>query len=242
MQKAVPTSLGSAVKALFITPNSGRQEIRMNPRQMLGGNTTDPQRRHMNRRNERGVSLIEMMVVVVIIVIASSIFFMSLQPALRQTKVNNAYNTTLAALRQAREAAINERRVYIVTFTAPSTITLTQAATGVVTGTYTLPLDVTFRNEPGIPNTAATTPDRFGTGSLAIDFDQNVTLGAKNQLYFQPDGSSQDINNNTNSGVVYIARTGDLYSSRAITVWGATGRIRGWRLYSNSGVKVWRQQ
>jgi len=50
-----------------------------------------------------------------------------------------------------------------------------------------------------------------------------------------PDGSAHDVNGNLNSGIVYVARNGDLYSSRAITLYGATGRIRGWRLLSSGG-------
>jgi prepilin-type N-terminal cleavage/methylation domain-containing protein len=190
----------------------------------------------------RGFTLIEAMVVVAIVMVASAMFFMSIQPGLKQTRVNNAYNAVLTTMRRARETSIAERRIYIVTFTAPATMTITQAATGIVTNTFTLPSDVSFRAEPGIPNTAAKTPDHFGTASLAIDFDQGVALGAKNAVYFQPDGSAQDANSNVNNGVVYIARTGDIYSSRAITLWGSTGRLRGWRLYDVAGVKTWRQQ
>ena len=196
----------------------------------------------MARRSTRGFTLIEAMVVVGIIMIASAMFFISIQPGLKQARVNNAYNSVLMTMRRARETSISERRVYFVTFTAPRTMTITQAATGIVTNTFTLPSDVSFRAEPGIPNTAAKTPDHFGTASAAIDFDQGVTLGAKNVLYFQPDGSAQDVNSNVNNGVLYIARTGDILSSRAITVWGSTGRLRGWRLYDVAGVKTWRQQ
>lgn len=190
----------------------------------------------------RGFSLIEMMIVVSIILITSSIFFMSIQPALKQARLTNAYNSVLMTMRRARENSISERRVYIVSFIAPRTMTITQAATGLVTNTFVLPSDISFDAEPGIPNVATKTPDHFGTGSAAIDFDQNVALGSKTQVYFQPDGSAQDINNNINNGVVYIARTGDVLSSRAITVWGSTGRLRGWRLYNVAGVKTWSQQ
>ena len=41
---------------------------------------------------------------------------MSLQPALKDTRVTNAYNATLMTMRRAREQAIAERRVYLVTF------------------------------------------------------------------------------------------------------------------------------
>ena len=57
-----------------------------------------------------------------------------------------------------------------------------------------------------------------------------------------PDGSSQDIFGNYNSGILYMTRTNDAYRSRALTVWGTTGRIRGWRIYDQSGVNVWTQQ
>ena len=42
-----------------------------------------------------GFSLIETMIVLAMMMIASGIFFMSLQPALKDTRVTNAYNTTL---------------------------------------------------------------------------------------------------------------------------------------------------
>ena len=208
----------------------------------VNSSTASPEKDHMTRRTMRGFTLIESMIVVSIIMIASSMFFMSIQPALRQARLTNAYNSVLMTMRRARETSIAERRVYIVTFIAPRTMTITQAATGIVTNTFTLPMDVSFDAESGIPNTAAKTPDHFGTGGVAIDFDQGVSLGVKTAVYFQPDGSGQDINSNINNGIVYIARTGDVLSSRAITVWGSTGRLRGWRLYDVAGVKTWKQQ
>jgi hypothetical protein len=59
---------------------------------------------------------------------------------------------------------------------------------------------------------------------------------------FMPDGSSQDILGNWNSGVLYLGQTNNLYSSRALTVFGPTGRIRGWRLYLQGGANTWVQQ
>lgn len=208
----------------------------------MNSSTASREKDAMTRRSMRGFSLLETMVVVSIILIASGMFFISIQPGLQQARVTNSYNQVLMTLRRARESSIAERRVYEVTFTAPGTLTITQALTGTVTDTFTLPSDVSFDAEPGIPNTTATTPDHFGNGSAPIDFDQGVSLGSKTTIYFQPDGSAQDINSNTNNGVVYIARTGDVLSSRAITLWGTTGRLRGWRLYDVSGVKTWRQQ
>ena len=72
-----------------------------------------------------------------------------------------------------------------------------------------------------------------------------VTEGGAPCVIFYPDGSAEDdasTPGNFNSGVIYITRPGDLYSSRAIDIWGTTGRIRGWRLYNISGTNTWVQQ
>jgi prepilin-type N-terminal cleavage/methylation domain-containing protein len=208
------------------------------------------------RKNERhrwhrasGFSLLEMMMVMSIMIVMASIGFMSLQPSLRAQRVTNAYNTTLSALRQARDNAVSQRTSYHLQFTKTSTLSsITVSPTlatfqGVQTTlTYELPRDVAFSAESGIPTSG--TPDNFGSATSAIDFGYTPSgtgTGGSADLYFCPDGSVQDAANgagncggNWNSGVVYIARPGELLSSRAITVWGGTGRIRGWRLYGNS--------
>ncbi len=205
---------------------------------------SDGRRRSSSRMS--GFSLIETLIVLSLMMIASGIFFMSLQPALKDTRVTNAYNTTLMTMRRAREAAIAERRTYIITFNnlvTPNTITMTQAATGQLISTQVLPNDITFTAVSGIPIGTGNTPDHFGAGGTAIDFDQGVAGGAKNVIFFNPDGSAQDINSNSNNGVIYLARAGSLYTSRAITVWGSTGRLRGYRLYpTTAGGSVWKQQ
>jgi prepilin-type N-terminal cleavage/methylation domain-containing protein len=194
-------------------------------------------------REQVRFSLIEMMIVMAIMLIATGIGFITLAPAMRQIRISNAYNTTLMTIRRARETAIAQRRTYIVTFNnaaVPNTVTIAPASVtpGGLNVTYTLPNDVLFTALAGLP---AIGPDGFGTGATAIDFDQNVGGGNKTSIYFYPDGSAQDINNNTNNGVVYMGRNGDLYSSTAITLWGATGRLRGWRLV-NAGAPTWKQQ
>jgi prepilin-type N-terminal cleavage/methylation domain-containing protein len=198
----------------------------------------------MRQRRMRGFSLLEMMAVLGIAMIAAAISFMTLQPTLKGSRVTIAYNLTLSALRQARDISVAQRQDYYVTFSnaaIPNTITITQGGTGQVVRSYTLPTDVAYVVVNGIPTAAGTTPDGFGLGNIAIDFDVNVAGGNNNVVYFYPDGSVKDGLGYTNNGVIYIARAGELYSSHAITVWGATGRIRGWRLYNNAGAPYWRE-
>jgi prepilin-type N-terminal cleavage/methylation domain-containing protein len=196
----------------------------------------------------RGFSLIEMMVVVAIILIVLAFSIVAIQPSLKQGNVTEAYNQTLMALRQARDLSVAQRQIYFVTLSntaVPNSITITQGSTGTLMNTYYLPSNVSFDVEGGIPTSQTTfpmTPDSFGIGATPIDFDQGVAGGAKNVIYFYPDGSAQDVNGNVNNGVVYLAMPGFINTSRAITLWGATGRLRGWHIYLSGAKYYWRQE
>jgi prepilin-type N-terminal cleavage/methylation domain-containing protein len=208
---------------------------------------------YMDSRRMRGFSMIELIIVISLILVVSAISAITIQPALREGRVTEAYNRTLMTIRKARDYSVAQRQIYFVTLAngvivngVPSSqITVTQGSTGTVINTVTLPTDITFDIEPGIPTSqtvAPTTPDGFGVGGTPIDFDQGIVAGAKNVIYFYPDGSAADALGNVNNGVVYIARAGEIRSSRAITLWGATGRLRGWHLYPTGATYYWRQQ
>jgi Tfp pilus assembly protein FimT len=201
----------------------------------------------MSKRRMRGFSIIELMIVVTIMMIMAGISVMTLQPALKQLHMSNAYNTTLSTMRLARQMAIGKRDIYSVTFNnavIPNTITITDLdpVSPTTVETVTIPPDTAFTTVSGIPTTTAAAPDHFGTGGVAIAFDQGITPGVPNVIYFMPDGSAQDAGNNINNGVIYIARPGVVQSSKAITLWGATGRLRGWRLDGNVSPYQWNQQ
>ncbi|MGO9405105.1 MAG: Tfp pilus assembly protein FimT/FimU [Terriglobales bacterium] len=217
------------------------------------------------RHQASGFSLIELLTVVGITLLLAGIATVGLTPLLRQQHITEAYNTTLAAMRLARDNAVSQRTSYSVTFAnavSPSpypTITVTPMVAGfqgdLNTYVYQLPTDVSFLALPGLPTTSTTVPDGYGSGATAIDFGwtiNGVGTGGQATIYFCPDGSSQRSPNTNNDGscpgtwdggVVYLARQGDLMSSRAITLWGGTGRIRGWRLYAlNGGGYQWQRQ
>lgn len=206
----------------------------------------------MKSTKHRGFSLLELLVAMSIGLIMAGVAFMAMSPLFKKNHVDQAYDTTLEVLRNYRNQSITSSKRYIIVFTAPRTITVqywhfvqppgvSPAPTFV--SSYTLPADIQFAVQGGFPNPG---PDGFGTGVTPIAFNAcAVVEGGTPCIVFSPDGSAQDdVGNpgNFNSGVIYLTRPGDLYSSRAINVWGATGRIRGWRLYKVAGVNKWVQQ
>jgi prepilin-type N-terminal cleavage/methylation domain-containing protein len=198
----------------------------------------------MKSSGNRGFTLLEMLVTVAIGLIMAGVTFIALMPMFKENHVNAAYDTTLSVIRNYRTLSITQSKRYILTFTPPGTITVQYWGVGVpvspapvTVATFALPPDIQFAVQAGFP---APAPDNFGTGGTAIDFDQGMGLGSQNYIMFMPDGSSQDTLGNYDSGVVYLTRPGELYSSRAVSVFGTTGRVRGWRLIQAGN--TWVQQ
>ena len=215
-----------------------------------------PRKRFMTSRKNRGFSLLELMIVLLIGLTMASVTFMALMPMFKENHVDQAYDTTLSVMQNYRNQSITQSKRYILTFTAaappgPNTITVqywgyspppAASPAPVTVSTIVLPQDMEFGTQAGFP---AAAPDIPGdSGSTAIQFNPCTVLEGGNPcVIFYPDGSAQDDQGNFNSGIVYITQPSNgLYTSRAITLFGTTGRMRGWRLYNQSGTNVWLQQ
>jgi type II secretory pathway pseudopilin PulG len=226
----------------------------------------------MSSKKNQGFSMLELLVVIAIGFTMAAVSIMALMPVLKQDHLDQAYDTTLSVLRTYRNLAITQGNRYIITFwtTHPpcqvanqsciqvqvwgcnncASVGTNMAPTAVFT--YELPQDIQFGTQPGFP---ASTPDTFGNATTAIWTAHacNVTEGGDPCLVFSPDGSAQDdtggdsggsyVPGNYNNALIYMTNpSGNAYSSRAIDVWGASGRVRGWRLYNEGGVNYWVQQ
>jgi type II secretory pathway pseudopilin PulG len=207
-----------------------------------------------HRSTASGFSLLELVTVMVIAIVLAVVSILGLIPVMNAQHVINGYNITLSALRQARDNAASQSTSYSVVFSnsvIPNTIVVAPTLTfpgDQRSVTYSLPTDVTFQTNSAISSTTA--PDTsagasFGSGTNAIDFGYTASGNAgsttEKTIYFCPDGSAQTSStcagaNYWDDGVVYLARAvgTDLLSSRAITLWGGTGRIHGWRLYNKT--------
>jgi len=208
----------------------------------------------MSSKKNQGFSMLELMIVLAIGFTMVGVSIMALMPVLKQDHVDQAYDLTLSVLRTYRNLAITQGNRYIITFPTNQNIQVQlwgfNQNTGVslaptVAYTYTLPYDIQFATQAGFP---AATPDGFGNATTAIftTFTCPITQGGNACIVFYPDGSAQDDQGQPgdyNNSLIYITRpTSNMYSSRALSVWGATGRVRGWRLYNESGSNYWVQQ
>jgi prepilin-type N-terminal cleavage/methylation domain-containing protein len=204
---------------------------------------------------EQGFSLVEMVVVISIILVVVATALVNILPLLKSSRANAAQELVLGEMRRAHERAIDERRIYRFTFVAPQTIQLevgtpanlrarisgSAAAFAQAQPPLVLPQTFQFSAVPGIPVAPGAVPDGFGAGATAIDFDVD-NGGGQTQIYFQPDGRALDAQNRLNNGVVYIADPNQLLSSRAVSLYGSTGRAKGWFLLKNPDGSVrWTQ-
>jgi Tfp pilus assembly protein PilE len=185
--------------------------------------------------HEPGFSVIEMMIVVLIIMIVTTIAIFALQPALQNVKADTAMREVLDQMRQAREYSIANRRYVQVTFpvvTGKYEIQMTElnavpfgpGGANATLSTVVIQPPATFYVFPSSPDT----PDAFGNAA-AIEFE-GTSGGPPGGMAFQSDGTLVDMTSfQPINGTVFLGVVGQLTSARAVTVLGATGRVRGWQ-------------
>lgn len=209
---------------------------------------------HQQRGAESGFSLLEIVVVLGVVLVVAAAALINIFPSIRGSRANAAMEMVLGEMRRAHERAVDERRIYRVTFVAPQTIQVDVGQVAIIGSTITgsapifvpaqppltLPGSIQFLVVPGIPTNPLATPDGFGSGATAIDFDI-ANGGGGTQIYFQPDGRALDGAHRLNDGVVYLAEPNNLFSSRAVSMYGSTGRSKSWFLAQANGAVRWAQ-
>jgi prepilin-type N-terminal cleavage/methylation domain-containing protein len=190
----------------------------------------------------RGFSMIEMCVVIAISLVIAGIAIIQAQPALMQIHANTAKNQVQSALRQARETAISDRRDVQVEFLVNpagnlpgSYVRLTRIGGACCANTVILMMPISnsviFTTFPGEPDS----PDGFGNNG-PICFD-GIAGGPPAGMIYQSDGTFVINGAGTPiNGTVFLGVPNQPTTARAITILGATGRVRSYHI---SGTTTW---
>jgi len=169
-----------------------------------------------------GFTLVELLVTIGLIGILAGMSAMILPGAVAAAKADAGASRVESALRVAREQAISQRRTVRVAFTPPNRVVTSRVevpgpGTTVLTTTE-LEDGMTFKLFSGVPDT----PDAFGTGSAA-------SFGMSTTIAFSSEGSFVDQNGDPINGTVFLGRASSALTARAVTIFGPTALVRGWK-------------
>jgi type II secretory pathway pseudopilin PulG len=171
---------------------------------------------------QQGFSLLEGLVAVAIIMIVMGMAMLNFGTVLPNYKANSAMDQLLYQMRSAREKAIAHRIEVQVEFIGTNQIRMTEIW---FVGTAPAPVTVSFEGGAQF-TTFATVPDTpmaFGNGSPI--FFGGVS-GGPPVMKFTTNGSFVDNGKTLVNGTVFLGIPGRPSTARAITILGATGRVR----------------
>lgn len=187
-----------------------------------------------------GFSLIELLTVLALILVALGFAIIKTAGLTQNAKANAAMDGVVNILRQGREMAIAKRRNVEVQFNMPNQITLTvltlpgEAVPPPIPPVYlndNAPGGSTFMLFAGLPDT----PMNFGNGT-PINLQQSAGGGSWTVMFTSSGafvGTSQSAgalyqvtNNDPVNASIFMGVQGQTATARAVTVFGATGRVR----------------
>jgi len=168
-----------------------------------------------------GFTMVECAVACCFIFTVTGFALLNIQGILPAMRANEASSQILAQLRTGRELAISQRRNIEVRFVGNNQVEFVRA--DVPSGTTllsraTLGNSFEFQVFSAVPDT----PDSFGKAA-AVDFH-----GAS-RLFFLSDGTFVDLQGNPLNGSIFLGLPNHPETARAVTILGATGRVRAYR-------------
>ena len=181
------------------------------------------------KRHYDGFSLVEANLAILVIFIIAGAALINSAGILPGMRANTAMHQMVAQLRNGREIAMAQRRNVDIVFLGDNQIRLVRRDMPSGTtelSTVTLEGRMEFQLVDGLPDT----PDSFGNGS-ALDFS-----GAASLTYLS-DGTLVDGEGNPVNGSVFMGQPGHPETARAVTILGATGRVRGYRWTGTSWIQ-----
>jgi type II secretory pathway pseudopilin PulG len=168
------------------------------------------------RHGERGYSLVEVLVVASLSMVLMAMALVQINTSRATMNADNAMRLVMGELGRARDMAIQQRRNIQVTFHNGNELRMTRLE--IPTGTTLVGRRIMEGNlRFALPSGTPDTTDAFGAGSAGMLVDST--------------GSS--IN-----GTVFLAAPNDPYATRAVTILGSTGRVRGFRRLNTTWGRV----
>lgn len=167
--------------------------------------------------------MVEVMVVLAITGVLVGMAVLQIEAARPSMVGDGGMRTVVGQMHMARERAITERRFMRVVFTPSNLVQVVReevpGPTTTVVSERIMEGNVEFQQLDDITDD---TPDAFGD-------DGPIDFGSATVMKFTPDGQLVDGDGNSINGTVFLAMSGAPRSARAVTVLGATGRIRSYR-------------
>jgi len=174
--------------------------------------------------SQKGYSLIEAMAALAVIAVVSGMTLLGFQTMLPNSRANSAVDQLLYQLRSARETAIAHRCEVQVQFLGNNQLTLTQiwfVGNPPAPVTTNLEGGIQYTLEAGVPDLPA--PYNFGNSNAV--FFENIA-GGPPLMKFTTNGSFIDAGGTFVNGTVFLGTPGNTSTARAISILGATGRVR----------------
>ena len=179
----------------------------------------------------RGFTILQVLMITALMIVATAAAVPVITSSVENAQAETAMQNIVQEMRRARESAMDWRRVHVITFNSPRSISIVRKETGgnpdVTVSSMNLPSNLQFNR-----NGVSSTPDSLST-SNAADF-----CGATS-VNFNPDGTGTTSAGQVCNGAVFVCVPGKLNTTRAATLFGSTGRVKGFRYKQSGGSWVW---
>ncbi|HEV1992796.1 MAG TPA: prepilin-type N-terminal cleavage/methylation domain-containing protein [Candidatus Acidoferrum sp.] len=180
--------------------------------------------RKCSNRSQQGFTLLEVLTAVAIIGIVLGMAMLNYGSILPNFKANAAMDQLLYQLRSARERAISHRREVQVQFIGTNQLQFTE-----IWLVGTAPVDKPVSFEGGaqfiVFGSVPDIPAPFNFGNTAPVYFGGVS-GGPPIMKFSTSGAFIDGGNTLVNGTVFMGIPGRASTARAISILGATGRVR----------------